>query len=405
MDQITQIYQNRVRQIFGAVKMLVAVMALAGLASCSSNDLGGMFQGGSGGNFNNNAGIAQPAKVALLLPLSAPGRTASIAAAMKKAAELALFEAGKSNVTLITKDTAGNPRTAAAMAQSAISEGAEIILGPLLGTEVAAVTPVARQNNVPVIAFSSVAKVARPGVYLMSFLPQEEVSNLLRYTSRTGVRTIVAMIPQSQYGAVIERALKRSAARLGTKISAVERYNRNGSNLKSVANRVARAVNSPTNPAQAVFIPEGGQTLRSIGTALTQAGFSNRSTKVLGTGLWDSPVTNGTPLAFGGLYAGVSPQKVASFSQRYSSSYQAKPPRIASLSYDAMSLTLAFAKAPIGTRFKAAQITNVEGFNGVNGLFRFRPDGRIERGLSILQVSSTGTRVAAPAPAKFQFGF
>jgi len=394
---------NNISRLAGYIGAIAALLALT---ACGGLDLGNVFDNsGSGGFGGNNAGINQPAKVALLVPLSAPGQTANIGAAMKKAAELALFEAGKTNVTLITKDTAGTPEGAAVAAQAAINEGAEIILGPLLGSEVASVTPIAKGRNIPVIAFSSVAKVAQPGIYLMSFLPEQEVSNLLRHASQSGINSLSALIPSSQYGAVVERALKTSAARLGTKLVAVEHFNRNGQNLKPVAARIAHTVNSTSNPAQAIFIPEGGQNLRAIGTALTQAGFSPRSARVLGTGLWDGPLTTGTPIAFGGWYAGVSPQRVQQFDQRYSASYQTKPPRIASLAYDALSLTLSFARAPVGTRFSAAQITNVEGFNGVNGLFRFRPDGRIERGLSILEVTARGTRVAAQAPTKFQFGF
>ena len=383
-----------------------AVVAVI-LGACSGGNLGGMFDGGgSQGGFNNTAPkqVTQ-AKVALLLPLSASGKMASVASAMKRAAEMALLEAGKSSIILITKDTGGNAQTAAAQAQAAIDEGAEIILGPLFGSEVAAVAPVAKARNIPVIAFSSVSAVAQPGVYLMSFLPEEEVSNVLRYSSQKGLTSLIALVPRSQYGAVIEKALKTSTARLGIKLIGIERFNRNGQNLSSAAARIARAVNSPTNPAQSVFIPEGGQNLRAIGAALAQAGFSNKSAKVLGTGLWDSPITNGTPIAFGGWYAGVSPQQVSAFNQRYSASYQTTPPRVASLAYDALSLTIAFAKSPVGTRFTPQQITNPQGYNGVNGLFRFRPDGRIQRGLAILEITASGTQVTANPPAKFQYGF
>lgn len=404
VGQIRKFLNSRIKRITGAGLLLV----LLTLAGCGGVDLGGVFDNsGSGGQTtaNDQSGLSQPAKVALLLPLSAPGQTASIGSALKKAAELALFEAGKTNVTLITKDTAGNPETAAAMANAAIAEGAEIILGPLLGSEVLAVAPIARAKNIPIISFSSVSRVAQPGVYLMSFLPEQEVSNLLRHTSQKGIRTMAALIPSSQYGGVIEQALKASAASLGTTIVKIEHYNRNGQNMAAAVARIARAVNSDKPAAQAVFIPEGGQLLRSIGTALTQAGLAPGSTKLLGTGLWDDTLTSGTPIASGGWYAGVSPQQVEQFSQRYSASYQSKPPRIASLAYDAMSLTLSFARAPIGTRFTSTQITNVEGFSGVNGLFRFRPNGQIERGLSILEVSASGTKIAAPAPNQFRFGF
>lgn len=407
MGRIVDHMQKVIRNSFKAFSLVGALVTILALVGCGGLDLGGVFKDNGSGGFGGNSRFqnAQPAKVALLLPLTAPGQTANIAAAMKKAAEMAMIEAGQTNVTLITKDTAGNPQTAAAAAQAAIAEGAEIILGPLLGSEVAAVAPIAKAHNIPVIAFSSVSRVAQPGIYLMSFLPEQEVSNLLRHVSQNGIRTIAAMIPNSQYGAVVERALKTSASSMGITIVATERFSRNGQNLSAISARIVRAVNSPSNPARAVFIPEGGQLLRAVGTSLAQAGFSPRSVKVLGTGLWDSPLTNGTPIAIGGWYAGVSPQRVQAFNQRYSATYQTNPPRIASLAYDALSLTLSFARTPIGTRFTAAQITNVEGYNGVNGLFRFRPDGRIERGLSILEVSASGTGVASTAPSKFSFGF
>ena len=379
--------------------MLAGLLLLAG---CGGMNLGNMFDGsGPGNRFGNQPNVpAAPVKVALLLPLSATGQTASIAAAMKQAGELALIESNNPSITLITKDTHGTRAGSAQAAQAALDEGAEIILGPLLGNDVVAVSQLARQRNIPVIAFSSVGAVARPGTYLMSFLPEEEISNLVRFAARSNIRSITAMIPNSRYGSVIERALRKSAGIYGVSVAGIERYARGGQNLGGVARRTVARL-SGANPAQAILIPEGGQTLRNIGTALTQAGFRPGSARILGTGLWDSPLTRGTPIAYGGWYAGVSPSRIAQFEQRFSATYQTRPPRIASLAYDAVSLVISFAQAPPGTRFTAAQITNPDGFNGVNGLFRFRPDGRIERGLAILEVGANGIKVVAPAPSRF----
>ncbi len=398
------------RGFLGIVKILAASALALLVASCGGGmDFGSVFDS-SDPNAPVSANQPPPgnvtqAKVALLLPLSARGQTAQIALSMKQAAELALLETGSSSITLVTKDTKGTPGGSAAAASAALDEGAEIILGPLLGNDVRSVTPIARARNVPIIAFSSVSAVASPGTYLMSFLPSQEVSNLIRHAASAGMKNMAAMIPQSQYGSIVERAFKASAARHGVSVATIERYSRNGNNLPAAARRLTARVNSPSAPVQAVFIPEGGRMLRAISTALARSGFSPRSVKVLGTGLWDSPQTASIPVASGGWYAGVSPQKVAAFEQRFQASYRVKPSRLASLSYDAVSLVAAFAKHPRGTRFTASQITNPEGFNGVNGLFRFRPDGRIERGLSILEVSATGTRVVAPAPTRFNYGY
>ncbi len=123
---------------------------------------------------------------------------------------------------------------------------------------------------------------------------------------------------------------------------------------------------------------------------------------ILGTGLWDDSVTRSTPIAQGGWYAGVSPKLVASFNSKYSGAYGSEPPRIASLAYDAVSLASGLARKG---DFSISAITDAAGFQGTNGLFRFRQDGLIERGLAILEMTSTGPQIVAQPPGRFGAGF
>ena len=92
-------------------------------------------------------------RVALLLPLSAAGNAGVAAQSMKNAAEMALAEFQNPNIQLLIKDDGGSPQGAQQVTQQAIGEGAEIIIGPLFAQAVSAVGVVARQRNIPVIAF------------------------------------------------------------------------------------------------------------------------------------------------------------------------------------------------------------------------------------------------------------
>ena len=145
-------------------------------------------------------------KVALLLPLTGSGNTPSVAKALKQAAELALFDFDNPSVSLVPKDTKGTPTGAQAAAQSAIQDGAELIIGPLFAQEVAAAAPVARQSNIPMIAFSSDEKVAGGGVYLLSFLAGRDVPRIVSYAASRGKRNFALLIPQSPYGRLAEEA-------------------------------------------------------------------------------------------------------------------------------------------------------------------------------------------------------
>lgn len=46
-------------------------------------------------------------------------------------------------------------------------------------------------------------------------------------------------------------------------------------------------------------------------------------------------------------------------------------------------------------------LTNPSGFNGVDGIFRFRPDGTNERGLAVMEIKGGTAVVVSPAPRSF----
>ncbi|WP_446924839.1 ABC transporter substrate-binding protein, partial [Klebsiella pneumoniae] len=80
-------------------------------------------------------------RVGLLLPLS--GRGSEIGPALRNAAEMALFDAGVENFELLPRDTGGTSEGAAAAAESALVDGARLIIGPLFADNVPAVRDVA----------------------------------------------------------------------------------------------------------------------------------------------------------------------------------------------------------------------------------------------------------------------
>src|SRR6185312_871733 len=105
-----------------------------------------------------------PVRVGVILPFtaSAPG-TRALAQSMLKAAELALFDGGNANILLMTADEGNGGAAAAKAADQLLAQGAEVIVGPLFGPSVAAVTPIARDRVVLVLAFSTEKSVAGNG--------------------------------------------------------------------------------------------------------------------------------------------------------------------------------------------------------------------------------------------------
>lgn len=351
----------------------------------------------------NNSPASQPGdekiRIALLLPLSAEGRSAQIAKQIKQAGELALFEADNPNIELITKDTQGTPAGARKAATAAVSEGAEIVLGPLFAASVRAATPVVQQSNVPMIAFSSDESVAGNGVYLLSFLAGHDVSSIVSYAVSQGKRRFSAYLPQDQYGKVAEIAFRNAVASHGGEVVALATYPKDPTGLVQAAKPFAEQVIN--NQADTIFMPAGQQYLPQLATLIPYYEIDAKTVQILGSSRWDfASVGTHKPLV-GGWFPAAEPRGWNQFKQRYTQTYGIIPTRITTLSYDAVSLAVSLANQPKGQRYSVANLTQPGGFAGVDGLFRLNQNGLSERRFAILQVQKFSNKIIKPSPKTF----
>ena len=337
-------------------------------------------------------------KAGLILPLSAGSNAGLAGQAMRNAAEMALAEFNSPNIQLLVKDDGGSAEGARQGAQQALDEGAEIILGPLFAQSVSIVGQVARARNIPVIAFSTDTNVASRGVYLLSFLPESDVWRIVQYAASTGKRSYAALIPDNPYGTVVEAAFKQDVARHGGQVVVLQRY----ANDKAAMAGSAKSVAQAGAHVDAIFIPDGGDAVPDVVQALAANGVNAKKIQLLGTGLWDDPRIFSAPALDGGWYAAPDPAGFRAFGARYRARYKQEPVRTATLAYDAVALIAALVKTqPPAQRFSVEVLTNPSGFSGIDGLFRFRPDGTNERGLAVMRVAPSGAQVISPAPKSF----
>jgi branched-chain amino acid transport system substrate-binding protein len=338
-----------------------------------------------------------PVRVGIILPFSnSSASVRALANSMMKAAELALYDSDNHDILLMAADDTGSPADAAAAAQKLLDQGAEVIIGPVFSASVSAVAPLARDRGVPVLAFSTDRNVAGNGVYLMSFQPQSEVKRVIAYAASQGHKNFAAMIPQTPYGDVVEQSFREAVTAAGASIGDVERFNPSAGAIMDPAAAVAKS------GCDAVFIAQGGSLLRSIVPTLAYDGVDNTKVKYLGTGLWSDPATAKEPLLSGAWFAAPQLSANDAFATKYRQTFGAEPPQLASLAYDAISLVALLAPGPSYHRFTSAALIDPNGFTGVNGIFRFRADGSIERGLAVLAVDPNGFTVVSPAPTTFQ---
>ncbi|MBJ6126397.1 penicillin-binding protein activator [Microvirga splendida] len=337
-----------------------------------------------------------PIKVALILPMSAAGQGAVVAQSMRNAAEMAVGEFQGSDITLLVKDDRGTPEGAQAAAQQALAEGAELIVGPLFAGSVQAAGQAARAQGKSLIGFSSDAAVATRGVYLLSFLVQEEVDRIVAFAASQGRRSIAALIPETQYGRVAEARLQQAAARQGLRIVALEYYPPGQPQVG--VQRLSRVIGGAAPQADALFIPDNGEGLPAVAQALQMAGFDPARVKPLGTGVWNEPRIFGLPALQGGWFAAPDNRGFEAFAERYRARFSADPIRLATLSYDAVTLAAALARMQGVQGFSDAMLTNPAGFAGADGVFRFNPDGTNQRALTVQEIRNGAAVAISGAP-------
>ncbi len=349
-----------------------------------------------------------PAIVALLAPVGSSNAGVSrVGRALEDAAELAIRDIPAGLVTLKVYDTAGQPEQARSAAERAAAEGASLIIGPLFAESVRAVAPVAQQNGLAVLAFSTDPTVAGGNVFLVSFLTEDEIARVVDYAALQGISRYGAVAPYSPLGEVGLAALRHSVSRQGGELVAATRYQstfqgiEEGARAYAAEHEAAEAI----SPVQAVLLADQGQALQSAAAYLAYFDVSPQTTKFFGPGTWNDPGSTKEIALHGGWFAGPDQRLKDAFDQRYESIYGTRPHRLASLAYDAVAVAATLVSESRRSAqtypFTPETLTDPSGFRGANGVFRLLPNGLNERGLAIYQVTGDGFVEIDRAPMTF----
>jgi branched-chain amino acid transport system substrate-binding protein len=343
-------------------------------------------------------------RVALLAPFSSPNAALrDEAQTLQSAAELAIAERSDNSMLLMPKDSGDTAEEARAAVRLALQEGADFVLGPLFASGVGAIAPYVRANNVPMISFSTDISEAGRGIYVLTFLPEDEAQRIVKFAASKGVKRLVILAPNGRYGDRIVGAATEAAREAGISLLGSSRYDPQASAMSSVqesARRAAQMAAGGLARETAILIPERGAMLRVIGQTLTTAGASTSRVRYLGTGLWNDAETLSDSRLAGGWYVTPDSAARAAFEQRFRDKYGRRPTRLAGMGYDATAMLAGMTRGGNPTLATQRAIETRDGFVGVDGLFRFSR-GVVQRGMAINEVGPRGGRVVEAAPTSF----
>lgn len=348
----------------------------------------------------------QEVRVGMLLPLS--GDQAAVGEDALRAAEMAIFDRGDSNVVLLPRDSGASASRAAEVTRSLVGEGAQLMIGPLYSEVVSAVAD--QSGGAPVLAFSNNASVARPGVWLLGFRPEEQVARVIAYARSQGATSFSGFGPNDAFGSLALASLRSAVSRVGGRLQSVETYAAGSQPSAGLVQPLIRA-----GRPDAVLVADGGVQARALAATVAYARAGDTSdgdaapapppadvgvSRFLGTQRWlGDPQLGSEPGLSGSWLAAPSPDALDAFVQRFEDAFGAPPadPVIASLAYDAAAMAAELSLSDEG--YSEETLTDPLGFYGASGVFRLRPDGLTDHGLAVLEVRPGGAVEIEGAPS------
>ena len=165
---------------------ILAPFFAMGLAACDPTTLSGI------GNSSLSVDTSKPIAVALLVPRGSGSASDDLLAqSLENAARLAMRDLGDVKIDLRIYGTAGNAQTAATQASLAVSDGAQIILGPVYAEAANAVAVAVAGHNVNILSFSNNTTIAGGNVFVLGQTFQNTANCMISFAKSQGKNRIV----------------------------------------------------------------------------------------------------------------------------------------------------------------------------------------------------------------------
>jgi len=378
------------------IARILMVLSALWLSACQPVGLSPMA---SGPGINTDA----PVPVALLVPRGSDNSgDALLAQSLENAARMAMRDLQGVEVDLRVYDTAAMPGQASTAATKAVDDGARIILGPVYAETANAAAVAVAPSGVNVLSFSNNTTIAGGNLFVLGQTFQNTANRLVSYAASQGRSNVLAVHSNDTPGQLGRRAISDAVARNGVTVAGSVSYELSQQGVIDAVGRIVERVKE-TNADTLFLTANTAGALPLLSQLLPEAGLKpGPDLQYVGLTRWDIPSqTLELPGVQGGWFALPAPDLNARFRSRYEEAYSGAPHPIGGLAYDGVAAIGALASSGQRDALTRQSLTQRAGFQGVNGVFRLRPDGTNERGLAVARITDNKVDVIDPAPRSF----
>ena len=337
--------------------------------------------------------------------------------------EMALFQINNPMLDIIYFDTS-EEKLPAAIAQSALQAEIDIAIGPLFSDRAKAIGPYFMPHDIPVLSLSNNHEIARNGLWVLGFLPEQQIDGVLAESILKDYDEIAILSDQSAYGAVITKHVIKRLNDFGLSPASVARVDGTvgADDEKLVEQLKAFARYKPLEedelvddippPYDSVIIAGGADFVLKVAPLLSYYDLGPDRVNYLGTDLWANAGLLGEPSLQGAYIATITPDLRAIFGARYDGLYQLRGTSsegsfLSQLGFDAFAVAASAVSAETPKTdngeaiLQSAVVSNLvkeQGFKGYTGAFRLLANGLNQRDFSLYQVENGQLQSASMMP-------
>lgn len=356
-------------------------------------------------------------QVALFLPFS--GKNKELGWSLFNSATLSLFENDLNhNIELVLIDSKDTAEETSKAFKEIVNRKIKVVIGPIFSSSIEAIEKDAKNNEITVISLSNnqqlMGKINKDGgIFLAGMMPEIQIDKIVNYAMDKGKFSFAVIAPNNQYGKTITDLFKKIVRNRDGNFITSEFYDSNSKDLDRVVERVINSFSVPSRLTsgknklkkdavinesdhiypQVILIPESGKILSKVVASIKKQNIDERDFQIVGTSQWDDVSTLNDPNLIGAWFVSPENEKFRNFERSFYQTYSKFPPRISSIAYDAVTVAAEVVDRKKGEIPRIEDFINYNnppknGFEGIDGLFRFLPNGLVQRNLAVLGVGS-----------------
>jgi branched-chain amino acid transport system substrate-binding protein len=325
----------------------------------------------------------EPTKIGALLILS--GDFSAYGERSRKAVEIAVEKHNQENpdnpVEVIFEDTHGDPKQALSAYEKLVKvDNVDVIVGPLLQVEMAAILPKLKQDNIPMFSVAPVTKELRENTSNPLVVwpdPTLEAGQMAKYVFDQGIRTVGILGTQDSWENEVSSAFADKFTALGGKVIAREIVLPTDDDVRLAVTKVI------SKSPEAIFLGTYYKFYPFVKT-LSEQRYKGK--------LYSIEIDSYLASESGSLSNGlrfISPDFYTDeFINEFKSRYSESPTLPAGQTHDAMQILLSFVKEGKSGNELLKAMNDLEKFEGVSGTIKFTEDHRATFPLSIFELQN-----------------